>query len=171
VRAQVLELHEGVLFDADLEELVLTPVLMENRSALIKDVLVTVATGTSEREAALAILDRSVPGQRRITLGADKGYDTQAFVAACRERNVTAHVAQNTGGGRGSGIDSRTTGHNGYSVSQRLRMRVEEIFGWMKAAANFRRTRYRGIPRTQFAAFLVATAYNLLRMARLCPVV
>jgi transposase len=145
-------------------------VLMENRSALIKDVLVTLATGTAEREAALAMIDRSVPGARRITLGADKGYDTAGFVQACRERNITPHVAQNVGRSGGSAIDGRTASSEGYTVSQRIRMRIEEIFGWTKSAANFRKTRYRGVRRNQFVAFLVAAAYNLLRMAKLCPV-
>jgi IS5 family transposase len=144
-------------------------ILMENRSALIKDVLVTPATGTAEREAAIAMIDRSVPGARRITVGADKGYDTNGFVEDCRKRNITPHVAQNTGRRGGSTIDGRTTSGDGYTVSQRIRMRIEEIFGWMKTVANFRRTRYRGVRRTQFAAFLVATAYNLLRIAKLCP--
>ena len=97
---------------------------------------------------------------------ADKGYDTRDCVADLRARQVTPHVAQNTTGRR-SAIDRRTTRHAGYALSQRLRKRVEEIFGWMKTVGGFRRTRYRGLARTQLAGYLVATAYNLVRMARL----
>ena len=83
-----------------------------------------------------------------------------------RARGVTPHVAQNTRG-RSSAIDGRTTRHRGYALSQRLRKRVEEIFGWMKTVGGFRRTRYRGLDRTGLAGYLVGTAYNLVRMARL----
>jgi IS5 family transposase len=88
-------------------------------------------------------------------------------VAECRELDVTPHVAQNTSPRRSSAIDERTTRHEGYRVSQRLRKRVEEIFGWMKTTGNFRRTRYRGEARTQLASYFVGAAYNLLRMGRL----
>jgi IS5 family transposase len=81
--------------------------------------------------------------------------------------NVTPHVAQSTGRRGGSAIDGRTTRHPGYSISQRLRKRVEEIFGWTKTVANFRKTRFRGLHRTQLASYLVGAAYNLLRMANL----
>jgi len=87
-------------------------------------------------------------------------------VADLRERRVTPHVAQNTSGRR-SAIDGRTTRHTGYDTSQRIRKRIEEIFGWMKTVGGFRRTRYRGLERTQLAGYLVATAYNLVRMVRL----
>jgi transposase len=103
-------------------------VLMENRNGLAVDVLITHATGTAEREAALVLLDRQPGSRHRLTLGADKGYDTQDFVQACRERQVTPHVAQNTSGRR-SAIDGRTTRHPGYAISQRIRTRVEAIFG------------------------------------------
>ena len=96
----------------------------------------------------------------------DKGYDTRQCVADLRARNVTPHVAQNTSGRR-SAIDRRTTPHAGYGISQRKRKRVEEIFGWMKTVGGFRRTRFIGLELTQLAAYLVATAYNLVRMARL----
>jgi IS5 family transposase len=100
------------------------------------------------------------------TLAADKGYDTRDCVADLRERQVTPHVTQNTSGRR-SAIDRRTTRHSGYAMSQRIRKRVEEIFGWMKTVGGFRRTRYRGLERTQLAGYLVATAYNLVRLVRL----
>ena len=100
------------------------------------------------------------------TLGGDKGYDTGDCVAALRQRGLTPHVAQNTNG-RSSAIDGRTTRHPGYAISQRIRKRVEEIFGWMKTVGGFRRTRYKGLDRTGLAGYLVATAYNLVRMAKL----
>lgn len=87
-------------------------------------------------------------------------------MADLRERRVTPHVAQNTSGRR-SAIDGRTTRQTGYDTSQRIRKRIEEIFGWMKTVGGFRRTRYRGLERTQLAGYLVATAYNLVRMVRL----
>ena len=97
----------------------------------------------------------------------DKGYDTTAFVTSCRALNVTPHVAQNERRLGGSALDLRTTSRPGYAVSQRVRKRVEEI--WIKTVGNFRRTRYRGVERTRFAAYLVGAAYNLLRTAKLCP--
>ncbi len=98
-------------------------------------------------------------GFRPRTLGGDKNYDTRGCVAAMRQREVTPHVARNTSGRR-SAIDGRTTRHGGYAVSQRIRKRVEKIFGWMKTVGGFRRTRYRGLDRTGLAGYLVATAYN-----------
>jgi hypothetical protein len=100
---------------------------MENRNGLLVDFRVAEANGRAEREVALEMLDTALPGQKPITLGADKGYDTRGFVAACRERNVTPHVARNVHCRRRSAIDHRTTRHAGYEVSQRLRKRVEEI--------------------------------------------
>src|SRR5262249_31911122 len=127
------------------------------------------AAGHAERAAALALLGAR-PGLGPVTVGADKGYDTRDFVAAIRLLGVTPHVAQNTSGRR-SAIDGRTTRHLGYGISQTKRKRIEEIFGWMKTIGGFRRTRFVGLDRTQLAAYLVATAYNLVRMARLpaCP--
>jgi transposase len=141
--------------------------LMENRNGLLVDFRVDEANGTAEREFALTMLDESLPGTARITLGGEKGYDTRGFVAGCRERNVTSHVAKNESTRRRSALDGRTSSGHGYAISQRIRKRVEEIFGWTKTVGNFRRTRYRGIARTQFAAHLVGAAYNLLRMTKL----
>jgi len=141
--------------------------LMENRNGLLIDFRVAEANGTAERAVALNMLDESLPGTTRITLGADKAYDTRDFVHGCRERNATPHVTKNEYGRRRSALDGRTTSAPGYAVSQRIRKRVEEIFGWAKTVGNFRRTRYRGVVRTQFAAHLVGAAYNLLRMTRL----
>jgi transposase len=140
-------------------------VLMENRHALVVDTRLTLATGTAEREAALEMVaDR--PGNHRITLGADKAYDVAEFVADLRELEVTPHVAQNTANRR-SAIDGRTTRHAGYAVSQRLRKRIEEGFGWAKAAAGFRKTRHRGLARVGWMFTLTATAYNLIRLPKL----
>lgn len=141
--------------------------LMENRNGLLVDFQVAEATGTAERDAAIKMLDESLPGQRRITLGADRGYDTRGFIAALRERNVTPHVAQNAHQRRSSAIDRRTVNQAGYAASQKLRKRVEEIFGWMKTVGNFRRTRFKGLARTRLAGYFVAAAYNLIRMARI----
>jgi len=141
--------------------------LMENRNGMLVDIKVAEANGYAEREMAIEMLDRSLPGTKRITLGGDKGYDDRSFVRNCRERNVTPHVAQNLKRSGGSAIDARTTAPPGYEVSQRKRKRVEEIFGWMKTVGNFRKTRYRGKERNQLAAYLVGAAYNLIRMANL----
>src|SRR5258708_4393824 len=141
--------------------------LMENRNGLVVDLQVDIADGRAERRNALEMLDLNLPGKRRITLGADKAYDTQDFVAGCRERNVTPHIAQNITKRRGSNIDARTAGHVGYAISQRVRKRVEEIFGWAKTVGNFRKTRFIGLGANQVAAYVVASAYNLLRIAKL----
>jgi transposase len=143
-------------------------ILMENRNGLAVDVLLTHATGTAEREAALMMLDRQPGSRHRVTLGADKAYDTQDFVQACRQRQVTPHVAQNTTGRR-SAIDGRTTRHPGYAISQRIRKRVEEIFGWKKTVGGGRKLRYLGLARNQFWAELTTAAYNLVRMVNLLP--
>ena len=141
--------------------------LMENHNGLLVDFQMSTATGTAERDAVPGLIDQARErGFRPRTLGADKGYDTTACVADLRERKVTAHVTQNTSGRR-SAIDGRTTRHAGYAISQRIRKRVEEIFGWMKSVGGFRRTRYRGLENTQMAGYLVATAYNLVRMVKL----
>lgn len=143
--------------------------LMENRNGLLVDLHVAGVLDETEREAALRMLERSVPGSHRVTVAADKAYDTHGFIAGCRALRVTPHVAQNSKRRGGSAIDHRTTRHWGYRVSQRIRKRVEEIFGWCKTVGGFRRTRYKGRERTQLAAWLVGAAYNLLRIAKLSP--
>ena len=141
--------------------------LMENRHGMLVDFQTTQATGTAERDIVPELLGQARErGFHPKTLGGDKGYDTRDCVADLRRRRVTPHVAQNTKG-RSSAIDGRTTRHPGYAVSQRIRKRVEEIFGWMKTVGGFRRTRYRGLDRTGLAGHLVATAYNLVRMSKL----
>jgi transposase len=141
--------------------------LMENRHGLLADLRIAEANGTAERDLALEMVGDRLPGNKRITLGGDKGYDTKDFVEECSWRNVTPHVAQNITENRDSAIDDRTTRHPGYSISQRIRKRVEEIFGWTKTVANFRRTRFKGRQRTELASYFVGAAYNLLRMGRL----
>ncbi len=143
--------------------------LMENRHGLLVDFQMTEASGTAERDTAPTLLKQAKERHfRPKTLGGDKNYDTRDCVAAIRGCGVTPHVAQNTSNRR-SAIDGRTTRHPGYAVSQRIRKRVEEIFGWMKTVGGFRRSRYRGLDRTRLAGYLVATAYNLVRLSRLAP--
>lgn len=137
--------------------------LMENRHGLLVDLCISEANGRAERETALSMMQRQ--RKRRITVGADRGYDCADFVARCRQANITAHVAQSTH--RRPSIDRRTVRHPGYQTSQRIRKRIEQIFGWFKTVGGLRRTRYRGLARTQFAAHFVGAAYNLLRIAKL----
>jgi transposase len=139
--------------------------LMENRNGLVVDAELTRASGHSERLAALAMLDR-LPTQGRATLGADRGFDAQGFVAELRERWVTPHVARNTSGRR-SAIDGRTTRHPGYALSQKARKRIEEAFGWLKTTAGQARTRYRGLQRVRWSFTVAAAAYNLIRLPKL----
>ena len=136
-------------------------VLMENRNGIMIDLRVGQASGRAECEHGLEML-HEVREPRRITVAGDKGYDTAAFVASCHALNVTPHVAQNVRRRGGPALDHRTASWPGYAVSQRVRKRVEEIFGWIKTVGNFRRTRYRGLERTSFAAYLGGAAYNLL---------
>ena len=139
--------------------------LMENRNGLVVDTRLTVATGTAEREAAVAMAS-VLPGQNRVTMGADKGYDSRDFIDALRELRVTPHVAQRTKRRR-SAIDGRTVRHRGYAVSQRVRKRIEEIFGWIKTVGNLGKTRHRGRERVAWMFTFTAAAYNLVRMRNL----
>src|SRR4051812_45823680 len=140
--------------------------LMENRHGLVVGATLTPATGTAEREAAIKMIVRRSPGARRLTLGADKGYDTKNFVADLRELNIAPHVAQNTTN-RASAIDGRTTRHPGYAVSQIIRKRIEESFAWTKTIAGLHKTKHRGVGRVAFQFVFAMTAYNLIRMPRL----
>jgi hypothetical protein len=139
---------------------------MENRSGLVVSAVVTHADGTGERAAALAMLD-AVGGRQAKSLGADKAYDTQDFVAACRSRNVTPHVASNDTRRGGSAIDRRTTRHGGYALSQTIRKRIEEHFGWGKTVGRIRQTVYRGMRRVDQHFKLTMTASNIVRIARM----
>jgi IS5 family transposase len=147
-------------------------VIMENRNGLVSDACLTQASGTAERDAALMMLERRAGKRRRITLGADKGYDVSAFVKALRRDQVTPHIAADRrhsklGVTRHSEIDGRTTRHPGYAISQTIRKRIEEVFGWTKSAAGMRQTKFRGIERVGWAFSLVAVAYNLIRLPKL----
>ena len=139
--------------------------VMENRNGLGVDARVTQATGTGEREAALRML-AEIPGHHRITLGADKGYDTRDFVAGLRELKVTPHVAQNTSNRR-SAIDGRTVNRPGYAVSQKKRKQVEAIFGWMKTVGTLDKLRHRGTASVGWVFGFAAAAFNLIRMSNL----
>lgn len=140
-------------------------VLMENRNGLVVDAMVTQATGFSEREAALEMM-RRVPGGRS-TLAADKAYDVIGFVDSLRALGVTPHVAQNLTRRGGSAIDARTTRHPGYAVSQTVRKRIEEIFGWGKTIGPMRKTKLRGAARVGFEMLLTVAGFNLVRMRKL----
>ena len=139
--------------------------LMENRNGLVVDTALTKATGTAEREAAISMIE-DLPDDGRITLGSDKGYDTQDFVAEMRRLGVTPHVTQ-TNKQRRSALDGRTTRHAGYVVSLRIRKRIEEVFGWMKTVGGLRKTRHRGTERVGWMFTFVAAAYNLVRLPKL----
>jgi transposase len=139
--------------------------LIENRHGLVVQADATQATGKAERGAALAMIDRQDPGsERRLTLAADKGYDTSDFVAGLRQKCVTPHVAAKV---KGSAIDGRTTRHESYRVSQRKRKLVEEAFGWGKTIAGLAKVKVRGLARVRFKFTFAMAAYNLIRMPRL----
>ena len=140
-------------------------VVMENRNGLVVAAQMTPATGTAEREAAVAMVEDLANGQR-ITLGADKAYDTADFVAEMRRLGVTPHVSQNTNGRR-SAIDRRTTRHPGYAISVRVRKRIEEVFGWIKTTGGLRKTRHRGTALVGWMFTLAAAAYNVVRIPKL----
>jgi IS5 family transposase len=137
-------------------------VLMENRSGLVVNMRVTLATGTCERAASIDMV-QDIPGQHGVTLGADKNYDTRDHVEQLREQKVTPHVAQRNNGA----IDGRTTRHTGYAVSQRKRKRIEEIFGWLKTVGMLRKTRHKGLLRVGWVFTFATAAYNLVRLRNL----
>ena len=136
---------------------------MENRKGLVVDTRVTVANGTAERQAAVEMIEH-VHGAHRITVGADKGYDTADFIEQCRGCNATAHVAQKQ---KGSAIDQRTTRHVGYRISLKIRKRVEEVFGWLKTIGGCAKLHLRGRQRVEAFFTLATTAYNLIRIRNL----
>ena len=140
--------------------------LVENRNGLIVNAMTSHATGTVERDTALLMLEQ-IPGEGRISVGGDKGYDTKDFVAECRHMNVTPHVAQNDKRRGGSAIDARTTRHDGYQISQRKRKRIEECFGWLKTIALLRKLRHRGVEKVDWIFVFASAAYNLVRMRNL----
>lgn len=142
-------------------------ILTENRNGLVIVSKVTEADGLAERDAAKEMLGKVATRKHRITVAADKNYDTNGFVKAARRLKVTPHVAQNTTRRGGSAIDGRTTRHSGYAVSQKFRKRIEEVFGWLKTTGQFRQTRYRGVTKIDWYFTLAVTAYNLVRMRNL----
>ncbi len=141
-------------------------VLMEHRNGLIVDVEVTEADGFAERAAALKLLDRQ-PARAERTVAADKAYDTKQFVADCRERGVTPHVAMNVTRPGGTALDARTSRHAGYLVSQRIRKRIEECFGWCKDGRSLRKMKVYGKRKVEFAATLTVGVYTMLRVTKL----
>jgi len=141
-------------------------VLIENRNGLVVDAELLQANGTAERDAALLMAER-IAGSRRVTVAADKGYDTNEFVREIRGMNVTPHVAQNDKRPGGSAVDKRTTRHAGYKVSQVRRKRVEEVFGWLKTIGMLRKARHRGVLKVGWVFTFAAAAYNLVRMRNL----
>ncbi len=143
--------------------------LMENRNGLLVDACLTLAGGHGERVAALHMMEPRADRPRAVTLGADKAYDTQDFVNELRAMKITPHVAQNMSG-RKSAIDRRTTRHAGYAVSQRIRKRIEEAFGWIKTVAGQDKTKFRGRDRVGWAFTFAACAYNLVRLPKLLAV-
>ena len=140
--------------------------LVENRNGLIVDAMAWEANGRAERDAALVMLER-VPGDGRITVGGDKGFDTRDFVGECRHMNVIPHVAQNRARSGGSAIDARTARHESYRVSQRKRKRIEECFGWLKTIALLRKVRHRGLEKVDWVFAFGCAAYNLVRLRNL----
>ena len=139
--------------------------LMENRNGLFVDARLTKVSGHAERLAALDMIEPYADRPKAITLGGDKGLDAADFVMELRDINVTPHIAQNTT--RRSAIDRRATRHSGYEISQRIRKRVEEGFGWMKTIGGIGRMKYRGRERVAWTFTLAAAAYNLIRMPKL----
>jgi transposase len=140
-------------------------VAIENRHGLVVRSRVTQATGTAERDTALAMVPK-LARRARATLGADKGYDVRDFVEGLRRLGLTPHVALNTARGSGA-IDRRTTRHAGYAVSQRKRKRIEEVFGWLKTIGLMRKTRHRGVRRVGWMFTFTVAAYNLVRLRNL----
>jgi len=140
--------------------------LMENRHGLIVDTRLTLADGHAERIAALSMIEPRADRPRGVSLGADKAYDAEDYVNELKSMNVRPHVAQNANGRR-SAIDARTTRHAGYGMSQRIRKRIEEGFGWIKTIAGQRKTRFRGRDKVGWAFTFAAAAYNLVRLPKL----
>jgi transposase len=140
--------------------------LVENRNGLIVNAMVWEANGTAERDTALVMLEQ-IPGNRRVTVGGDKGFDTADFIAECRHMQVTPHVAQNDTRRGGSALDQRTTRHAGYRISQKKRKRIEECFGWLKTIALLRKVRHRGLFKVDWVFTFACAVYNLVRLRNL----
>jgi transposase len=141
-------------------------VLIENRNGLVVGAELLQANGTAKRDAALLMAER-IAGSKRVTIAADKGYDTKEFVREMRSMKLTPHVAQNEQRRGGSAIDGRTKGQPGYKISQVKRKRIEEVFGWLKTVGMLRKTRHRGVHKVGWVFTFAAAAYNLVRMRNL----
>ena len=139
--------------------------LMENRSCLIVNACLTPADGQAERTAALAMIEPLADRPTSVTLGADKGYDARVFVNELRDERAPA--CRENINRRRSAIDGRTTRHVGYAISQRIRKRIEEAFGWMNSVAGQRKARFRGVERVGWSFAFAATAYHLVRLPKL----
>ena len=137
---------------------------MENRHGFVVDACVVPATGTGERDAALSLV--AARPRTRCTVGGDKGYDTRGFVTTLRALGATPHIAPQA---KRRTLDRRTTRHAGYTVSQRVRKRIEEVFGWMKTVGGMRKLKHRGGERVNWQFLFTAAAYNLVRMRTLMP--
>ena len=135
---------------------------MENRNGMAVNACVTLAQGRAEPQAAVAMVEQ-IPGQHRVTLGADKGYDRKEFVQELRDHQVTPHIACK----QTSIIAARTTRRPGYVISQQRRKRIEEIFGWLKTVGGLRESRHRGLARVGWMFTFALAAYNLVRMRNL----
>lgn len=142
-------------------------ILTDNRHGLVVNVQASEANGTAERDVAQRMLADVARDGDRVTVGADKAYDTRGFVEACREINVTPHVAQNTSRIGGSAIDGRTTRHAGYEVSQRKRKCIEQCFGWGKVIGQLRQVMVRGLEKVDQVLTMTMAAYNLTRLRSL----
>ena len=145
-------------------------VLTDNRHGLVVNVRASAADGHAERDVAERMLSDVARPDVRITVGADKAYDTRGFVKACRKMNVTPHVAQNLKRTGGSAIDGRTTRYAGYAVSQRKRKRIEQCFGWGKTIGPIRQVMMQGLEKVDQLLTLTMAAYNLTRMRTLANV-
>ena len=142
-------------------------VLTDNRHGLVVNVRASTADGYAEREVAATMLADVCRADSRVTVGADKNYDTRGFIKACRDMKVTPHVARNTRRAGGSAIDGRTTRHRGYAMSQRRRKCIEQCFGWGKSIGPIRQVMVRGLAKVDQLLTLTMTAYNLTRLRTL----
>ncbi len=145
-------------------------VLTDNRHGLVVDVQASISGGTAERDVAAQMLANVAKPGKRVTVGADKAYDTKGFVQACRDIKVTPHVAQNTARSGGSAIDARTTRHVGYEISQRKRKCIEQCFGWGKLIGPIRQVMVTGLDKVDQLLTLTMAAYNLTRLRNLAQV-
>ena len=142
-------------------------VLTDNRHGLVVNVRASTADGYAEREVAATMLADVCRADSRVTVGADKNYDTRGFIKACRDMKITPHVARNTRRAGGSAIDGRTTRHRGYAMSQRRRKCIEQCFGWGKSIGPIRQVMVRGLAKVDQLLTLTMTAYNLTRLRTL----